>query len=310
MKTLSFIINLALYFMLLSGIVLIFYNSFASLSGWLFLRRRLTLAKRDSSRSITGKLSELVYNVSGKENKGRLLLAGIAMIFVFVFIIGNMYYSILVSLIIALLTAFVPIISLVSKLLSLRSRSSNEGQSFVGELYRQYRVSGKNIYSALETVSGHCSEFPVCGKQSYLLLLKLRAAGGKDEIRDSCRGFAASLGSVWGKTLAVCIECACGGTDISDALIDIIKQLKQAKALQEEKKRLNSEATRMTTFLVPILYIGTVFISVKFLGLPFSKLLKNQFGTPGGFMLFTLGVLLFVLNSFVLSLITDSRLDY
>ena len=40
------------------------------------------------------------------------------------------------------------------------------------------------------------------------------------------------------------------GTDVSLALIDVIEQLKTAKKMAEERKRLNGESMRMTVILV------------------------------------------------------------
>ena len=305
-----FLVNVLLYSLFLFGIVLCFHNSFSALSGWFLLRHRLSRKKREAQSVIVGRLSALVYTVTGKDNRGTVLLVYMAAIFSVVFFIGSLYYTVLVSLIIALLTASVPILSLVSKLFSIRNRSSNEGQSFIGELFRQYKISGNNIYAALEKTSAPGNDYPACSRQCYLLLLRLRCAAGKEEIRQSCRVFSSALGSMWGRTVGLCIENACRGVDISSALLDVMGQLKRAKSMQEEKKRLNSEAMRMTTYLVPLLYIGTIVISVKFLNISFPELMKNQFLTPGGFMFFIVGLLLFVINSFILSFISGSKLDY
>jgi Na+/H+ antiporter NhaD/arsenite permease-like protein len=100
------------------------------------------------------------------------------------------------------------------------------------------------------------------------------------------------------------------GMNVSPGVEDILVQLREARTRFEERKRLNSESVRMIAFLVPGLYIGTVLLSVKFLGMTAAKFLRNQFGNPEGFLLFTFIVLLFFVNSIIVELATHKRLDY
>ncbi len=51
------------------------------------------------------------------------------------------------------------------------------------------------------------------------------------------------------------------------ALEDILIQLRQVREIVEERNRLNGEAARMTLFLVPLLYIGTLFLASGYMEL-------------------------------------------
>ena len=111
--------------------------------------------------------------------------------------------------------------------------------------------------------------------------------------------------------LASCIRLAAEkGSDISEGLSDISRQLSSAYKRSEERRRMNSEATRMTLFLVPLLYVGTVLMAVYYLGISPGQLLSNQFLSPEGLLFFLIGVFLFVINMAVLRALSNMKLDY
>jgi hypothetical protein len=100
------------------------------------------------------------------------------------------------------------------------------------------------------------------------------------------------------------------GMNVSPGIEDILVQLRDARAVMEESKRLNAESSRIVTFFAPFLYIGSILLSVRFLGLPFHILVRNQFGTPEGFMLFVLIAGLFVVNLILIELVMNQKMDY
>ena len=58
------------------------------------------------------------------------------------------------------------------------------------------------------------------------------------------------------------------------------------------------------------MYLGTIVMSVKYLGMPAGKLLKNQFYTEEGFLLILLIVFLFLINLALIEIINNQRFDY
>ena len=100
------------------------------------------------------------------------------------------------------------------------------------------------------------------------------------------------------------------GMDISNALEDILIQLRAAAVQAEERKRLNAEAVRMTIFMVPFMYLATIFMSVKYLDLSFGDFIKNQFHTSQGFMLLLLTIFLFLINLMLIEIINNQSFDY
>lgn len=289
---------------------MIFWNSFLALYGRLSLRQNLKDSKIEKQEGkLVAFFSMLYYVAFEKANKGKRLLVILILIFVFSFAFSFIYFNILISMVFAILCTSIPVLSLVSKLLKDRNRSSKESIVFLSELFRMYKIENLNIYSAMEKLIKEKDRFPVCAKYVYLLCMRLRESGSREYIKKSCDEFANSLNSSWGKSLALCIECASKGVDISDALMDIQLQLKLSKKSEEERKRLNGESYRMTAFLVPFLYVLGFVAAIKFLNIPFGNLLYNQFLTAEGFLFFAAILLLFCINILLINLITDIRLD-
>ena len=78
----------------------------------------------------------------------------------------------------------------------------------------------------------------------------------------------------------------------------------------EERKRLNAEAVRMTVYLIPFLYLGTILLSVYFMGISYREFLENQFFSEEGFSLFlTMGFMMLV-NIVLIESINNQRFDF
>ncbi|MDR1028356.1 MAG: hypothetical protein LBL63_02935, partial [Clostridiales Family XIII bacterium] len=82
------------------------------------------------------------------------------------------------------------------------------------------------------------------------------------------------------------------------------------RSLAEERKRINGESVRIVIFLIPLIYIGSVFVSVRFLGLGIGRFFRNQFMTAEGFGFFSFIAFLFMLNIVLLEIITNRKLDF
>ncbi|MCQ2551971.1 MAG: hypothetical protein MJ148_01290 [Clostridia bacterium] len=220
------------------------------------LRRKKKSAKDDGKLLILAK--DLLSGALGRDVDGIWLVVAVVLIFVVSFIIALSNFSFYLAMVIAFFLSALPLLLLYSKMQALRNKGSQEGISLLTEMYRQYKMNSLNIFKAIELTIAAKGEYPICRKHLYVLLLRLQDAANADEIRRHCRALSFALGGNWGRSVASCIEIAASkGTDISLALLDILEQLKTAKALVEERKRLNSESMRMTLFLIPFLYIMT-----------------------------------------------------
>lgn len=306
---LSSAVSVIIYLLFLAGIVFIEYDTIVVLTTRYRLRHRLSVKPEE------GKLSMLCRNILsgalGKDIDGIWLISAEILIFITSFVVGLRNFSIVVSLYLAVFCSALPLLILYSRMQSQRNKGSKEGITLLTELYRQYKMNSMNMLKALELTIEAKGDFKVTRKQIYIMLIRLQDAPNNSEIKRCCRNLAYALGTNWSRNLATCIEISVTkGTDVSLALIDVIEQLKAAKKLAEERKRLNGEAMRMTVFLVPLLYIITSFVSTKYLNLPLVKFLKNQFFTPKGLFFFIVNLFLFVVNIVLINLIDSARMDY
>lgn len=292
-----------------AGIVLIFSDAIRVAFARNRLKHRLTSKKERTP--VTEWASMLISTAFGKNIDGIWLLLLESMIFIIAFLMMIPTFSFAMALIMAIVIAAMPLGVIFAKFVFAQNKGSREGINLLSELYRQYKMCELNIYEALEKTVSSSNDFPICKKQLYILLIKLRDASGRSEIKKYCRQFGESLGSVWGSMLASCIESAAySGTDISLGLLDITDQLKEAKARSEERKHLNGESMRMTLFLVPLLYIGTMFVSVKYLDMSVMEFMRNQFLTYEGMLFFVLMVVLFLLNVIILTIVGNTKMDF
>jgi len=172
-------------------------------------------------------------------------------------------------------------------------------------------MSGFNVYKTIEQVILISEGTKITGRLLFKLLLELRNTGNQQVIKEATERFAYGINTSWSRMLANCIRISAeSGINVTLALEDIQIQLREARLLFEERKRLNSEAARMVVFLAPVMYLGTIVMSVKYLGISFGKLIRNQFYTEQGFLLILLVAFLFLINLALIEIINNQRFDY
>jgi hypothetical protein len=306
-------VNLLIYAIYFTGVFLFSEEGIAAAIRSFALRKRLKPESRGFLHEFAPAeyLNKLLFAAFQKEVNGAAFFFGILMIFFISFVLGMRLFTLPTALLAALMASSLPVMVLVVRMENDRTKGSQEGISFVSELYRQYRINNKNIYAAMEATASSPADFPVCKRHLYRLLLHLRSSGNPDEIKEYTDQFSFAMGTVWGHMLAVCIRMAArSGTDISAGLADITEQLKAANARAEERRRMNSESMRMTLFLIPLLYAGTVLLSIFYLDVGPGEYLHNQFGTAEGILFFLFIVFLLLVNLVILRAVSNTRIDY
>jgi Flp pilus assembly protein TadB len=232
-------------------------------------------------------------------------------LFLLVFLAGIQTTAVPSSFLMAVLAASIPYLMLRVRVETIRRKSSYEGEKLLSEFLCQYRITGFNIYGTIEQVILVSEGTRITGKLLFKLLLELRSTGDPQAIKEATERFAYGINTNWSRMLANCIRISAeSGINVTLALEDIQIQLREARLLLEERKRLNSESARMVVFLAPIMYLGTVVMSVRYLGIPVGKLLKNQFYTEEGFLLILLILFLFLINLALIEIINNQRFDY
>lgn len=232
-------------------------------------------------------------------------------IFLLIFLVGVRNTTLASSILIGALITAMPYLLLRLRVEIIRRKSSYEGEKLISEFLCQYRMADSNIYKTIEQVILISEDTKITGKLLFKLLIELRNTGNPKLIKEATERFSYAINTNWSRMLANCIRIsALDGTDVALALEDILIQLREARQLFEERRRLNSESVRMVVFLAPIIFMSTIVVSVKYLGIPFSKVMKNQFYTEQGFLMILLIMFLFLLNLALIEIISNQRFDY
>lgn len=232
-------------------------------------------------------------------------------LFLVVLFTGAQNITFLSAFFMAVLIAAMPYLLLRVRIETIRRKSSYEGEKLISEFLCQYRICGLNVYKTMEQVILLSEGTKITGRLLFKLLLELRNTGNPQVMKEAAERFAYGINTNWSRMLANCIRISAeSGVNVSLALEDILIQLREARLLFEERKRLNSESARMVVFFVPIMYLGTIVMSVQYLEIPFAKLVKNQFYTEQGFLLILLIIFLFLINLAFIEIINNQRFDY
>lgn len=306
-------VTVVLYLSLIAGFCILFAERLVSLYNRMRMFRRLEARKREYiiESNIEKWLRQALITCLGKAIPLNIFITFETGLFVLVFIVSIKTLTPASALIVSGISASLPCLLIWVRLEGIRRKGSHEGEQLITEFLRQYRISNYNIYETLERVVIFREEIKYTRKLLYKLLFELRDTGNPKKIKKATDKFAYSINSNWSKMLAHNIFIAASkGTNISLAAEDILIQLREARAMAEERKRLNNESMRMTYYMVPFIYLSTVFMAVKYLDLSLSRFLFNQFNTPGGLILFLIIVFLFVGNIGLISMVSNQRFDY
>ncbi len=307
------LVSSAFYLLFLLGIWLI--NSEKLKSCWAKFRMRNRLkARRKALRPETALEKHLhkVLPISLKKPmEPKTFIRYTAVVFSLILLVGIQTVTVLSAFFMAALIASMPYLLLRVRVETIRRKSSYEGEKLISEFVCQYRISGLNIYKTIEQVILVSEGTKITGKLLFKLLLELRNTGNSQVIKEATERFAYGINTSWSRMLANCIRISAeSGINVTLALEDIQIQLREARLLFEERKRLNSESARMVVFLAPVMYLGTIVMSIKYLGISFGKLIRNQFYTEQGFLLMLLIIFLFLVNLALIEIINNQRFDY
>jgi len=312
-RALIIFLSVLLYIMFITGAVMVFFDRIQFIYNRLIMMRRLKSRKREYRKegSLEKRLRLALNAVLCRSLPPRLFISAVFTFFLTIFIISIKTLTLMTAFTVSLITASLPCLLIWIRLQEIRRKGSYEGEALIAEFLRQYRMTNYNVYETLQRLIGIKDDIKYTGKLLFNLLIKLRETGNSRKIKKAADDFALSVNSNWSRMLAHNIYIAADkGTNVSLSVEDILIQLREARFMAEERKRLNNESVRMTYFMVPITYIATVVMAVRFLDLPFGRFVHNQFLTPGGLILILLIFFLFIVNIGLISLVTNQRFDY
>lgn len=307
------IITVLLYVALFTGLYLLMKRQVNLMISRFNSHKRLRERKRSrfAESRLDSHLGLLIQSVIGRQVSPRVFKTIIAVLFIGIMAIGYGNISLKAAILLAAILSSLPYLMLRIRLETIRRKGSFEGETLISSFLSQYRIKQFNIYETIEGVLAEGNDLKLTKKLLFRLLIAIRNTGSETAVNEAVKSFSFAINTNWSRMLANCIKTAAiRGINISLALEDILIQLREARTLAEERKRLNSEAVRMTIFMVPIMYIATIVMSVNYMEMPVRKLIQNQFYTTEGFTLFLLTLFLFLINLMLIEMIQHKRFDY
>lgn len=309
----TILVNVLISIMLTGGICILFKKQFKLWYTKFIMRKRLQARKRlmKDKDWIELHLEQLLTVAFKKQISTRTFMIAEASTFLSIFLIGSKNLPITTAFFLAILIMGMPYLLLRVRLEASRRKGSFEGETLVAEILSQYRICNFNIYRAIERVIEENREIKISNKLLFKLLIELRSTGNQDAIRRATDSFAYGINTNWSRMLANNIRIAAeSGINVTLSIEDILIQLREARTLVEARKRLNSESARIVMFFIPLMYIGTVFLAIKYLDIKFEDFIENQLYTPQGFFLFIIILFLYLVNLAILEVVNNQRFDY
>lgn len=313
--TADIVIRVFLYIMILTGI-------------WLFLGRYiLHFFKRENKkyrfglkpvRQVDNKFKAhirlLLLLTLGRKDENSIfyfLFLSIFLFFIFLSVFTGLFGISIFFVLMSMLAGFLPYIFLRFRLKSLQLQGSYEAVNLISELTNMYKISSFNMSSAIDKTIGNIKDSPLSKKTLFHLSLKVKEYKGKEELQSTIDDFVAAFDTEWATLLGMNIfESILNGTNVSVSLDDILSNLKQVKSSIEKDKRANYEAFTMVKFVIPVVYILSVFTAVKFFGFTIGRFFYYQFNTSLGIKLFITIVVLMVFSFCVMYLLSKPKFDY
>lgn len=270
----------------------------------------------DQRKAFNNKLDKYLEKLIIATNTQKLDVIKLKQLTVFLFVLSFMIVSyvlgLFAGLLVSIMTASLPFISLRLRLNTMQTKGSHEGESLIVNLLSKYRTSSFNIEEAIEKVVKDSDiSIPNCQVALYRLLYSARGTKNPVLIRESTNLFAYTLGTNWAKMLSNNIYLAIvSGTNVSKPLEDILIRLRGATILQEERRRKNAESIRIVKYVAPTIYIFFFLIAVNFVGISPKTYMYNQFMTKQGMVLFIACIVSWMFNYILILSIKNKKFDF
>ena len=309
------IVRTLMYIILLTGV-------------WLFLGRYLLRFIRQRSEEyrfrskpagqpdnkLTGHLRLLIRITIGKCGRDSVfyfLFLSVCLFAVSLSLFTGLFGVSIFFILMSFLIGFLPYIYLRFRLKSLQLVGSYEAESLLGELTSMYKISDFNMISAIDKTIGNIKNSPLSKKALFILSLKIKDYKSREELQFAVDFFVAMFGTEWATLAGMSIfESIASGTNVSVSLDDILSNLKQIKSSIEKDKRSNYEAFTMVKFVIPIIYVLSVFTCVKYFGFTLGKFFYYQFNTGLGIKFFITIVVLSVISFWSMYILSKPKFDF
>lgn len=301
--------SLILYMALFWGLFLIFLPSVIR-----FMKefRKKTTKKKKKNGFLKKHISSMLgslYGIDGEQKSDEFLFfLGTLLLLSFFLLKRQLPWA--SAFLFALIMSAFPYLFLRVRIYAVQVNGSYEGEFFVSELLNQYKINHLNMLEALAVSVEHLKNCPHVQKQLFRLSIKLKVYGTEEEAQEAINSFASAVNTEWGRILANNIFLSVHqGYDVTSGLEDILVELKRAQSVYEQGLRNTSEGFVMVKYILPGLYIGTIYMAVHYFDFSLRKFFTYQFFTPLGLKLFCINVVLFLLNVLLMNFFKKRKFD-
>jgi hypothetical protein len=314
-NTFDMIVRIFMYFALLVGI-------------WFFLGRYLVSFIRQKSKGyrferkptkksdnkFTAHIRLLILLTTARKGKDVVFYFMFLSICLFAFsfsVFTGLFGVSIFFVLMSTLIGFLPYIYLRFRLKGMQLAGSYEAENLLGELTNMYKISDYSMISAIDKTIANIKNSPLSKKALFILSLKIKDYHSRQELQSAIDFFVAMFGTEWAQLLGMSIfESISSGSNVSVSLDEILSNLKQIKDSIEKDKRANYEAFTMVKFVIPIIYVLSVFICIKYFGFTLGKFFYYQFYTPLGIKFFIGIVVLSIISFWSMYLLSRPKFDF
>ena len=219
--------------------------------------------------------------------------------------------SLLFSFLFALLLGLLPYLIMRVRLIVIRIEGSYEAEDLVTELNNQYKICNLNMIEAMDCTLPKLNNCRYTQKALFRLSMAIKEYKSEEQLDSIIKEFVYAIDTEWAALLGINIKIAVSdGRDVRPSLDDIIIELKQIKEILEKDKRNNNESFSMIKFIVPAVYVLSVFVAVNFFGFTLNKFFDYQFRTDIGLKFALLTFTSMVINYAVTYLMSKPKYDF
>lgn len=219
--------------------------------------------------------------------------------------------SLHVGVILSVIFSSLPYIYISMKLRQKRISSSYEAEEMIIELINQYKINYYNMTEAIDKAIPKLNNAPNSQIMLLKLSLSLKEYRGDEELALILKEFAYGVDTQWIKLLSNTIYIGISdNVRVTEALEDILLQLKEATIKVEHSKRINSEALIIAKYISPILYMCSIGFAVKEFNFTVAKFLYLQFNTNTGIRFCIIFSILMIINYCILIVFKRQKFDF
>ncbi len=299
-----------LYIILIVGLYLLLFSSNKSNNNKShYKKNKSKYIKRSKVYNHLLTIYIAAYGVKGEKRLNISIKISLVIFIVFFMIFARELF-VLKALLISILPLIIMYILLRLKVYVQQIDGSYEGIFYVSELLNQYKINHKNMLEALMQSIRYLENCPYAQMQTYRMSMKLKLYTDEDSVMDIVNIFAKSINTNWAKMLSNSIFLSVFySQDVTEALEDILSELRRVQIVYEKSHQNTSEGFIIVKYILPIIYIGSVYIGIHHFGLDFAKYLRYQFLTPVGIKMTILNIVLFLANILIMVLFKKRKFD-